>query len=284
MTNKIITIVILIAIVQVTNAQDKVIKKFPKAKNSIIVIAHRGDHEIAPENSLLSLQNAIADGVDYVEIDLRTTKDSQLVLLHDETVDRMTNGVGKVAEMNLDKIKSLKLFNKKIDNSDTLAIPTFVEALKVCKGKVNIYLDFKNANVQQTMAEIAKQQMQDQIVVYINSPKQYMDWVKYAPSIPLILSLNRKINDSATMVNYVNNLHIDILDGSWTEYNTTTVNAATLQNVPVWADMQSLEEDESYWLKGIELGIKGIQTDHPKKLVQYIKKRSFELSKPIKKS
>jgi glycerophosphoryl diester phosphodiesterase len=284
MAKKIITIVLSIAIVQVTNAQYKVLKKFPKSKNSIIVIAHRGDHEIAPENSLLSLQNAIADGVDYVEIDLRTTKDSQLVLLHDETVDRMTNGVGKVAEMNLDKIKSLKLFNKKIDNSDTLAIPTFVEALKVCKGKVNIYLDFKNANVQQTMEEIAKQQMQDQIVVYINSPKQYMDWVKYAPSIPLILSLNRKINDSATMVNYVNNLHIDILDGSWTEYNTTTVNAAKLQNIPVWADMQSLEEDESYWLKGIELGIKGIQTDHPKKLVQYIKKRSFDLAKPIKKS
>ena len=64
------------------NSQPLLAKKLPTAKNKIIVIAHRGDHTMAPENSLLSIQNAIDDGVDYVELDIRTTQDSQLVLMH----------------------------------------------------------------------------------------------------------------------------------------------------------------------------------------------------------
>jgi glycerophosphoryl diester phosphodiesterase len=90
--------------------------------------------------------------------------------------------------------------------------------------------------------------------------------------MPLILSLNTKISDSVTMVQYLNKINIDILDGNWNEYTQETVKAAYLKGVPVWADMQAAIEDEAYWSKGIELGLLGIQTDHPKKLVQYLRK------------
>lgn len=245
-------------------------KQLPKSKNKIIVIAHRGDHTVAPENSLLSIQNAISDGADYVELDIRTSKDKKLVLMHDITVDRVTNGHGKISELSFDSIRTLKLFNSNIKNSDTFQIPTFDEALKLCKNKINIYLDFKDANVQEVYTEVKNAKMENQLVVYINTPKQYIDWKKYAPSIPLILSLNAKITSSEEMDIYLKQIQIDILDGNWNEYTKETVNAARLNGVPIWADMQSSKEEDSYWKKGIDLGLSGIQTDHPKELVKYI--------------
>jgi glycerophosphoryl diester phosphodiesterase len=243
----------------------------PSSKNKIIVIAHRGDHTILPENSLLAIQTAIDDGADYVEIDLRTTKDSQLVLMHDASVDRMTNGVGKVSTLSYESIRALKLYNKSINNSDTLQVPSFEEALRLCKNKINIYLDFKDANVQEAYAAIQKAKMENQMVVYINAPNQFIDWRKWAPKMPLILSLNTKVNDSLAMVNYLTHTNIDILDGNWNEYTKETVRAAKEMGVPVWADMQSKIEDENYWMKGLLLGLAGIQTDHPKELVQLIR-------------
>ena len=257
-------------------AQNVAIRILPKSKNKMIVIAHRGDHTIAPENSLMAIQNAINDGADYVELDIRTTNDGKLVLMHDGTVDRMTNGKGNINELSFDTIRALKLFNKRITNSDTLQVPTFEEALQLCKNKINIYLDFKAANVPQVHEAIIKANMQNQMVVYINAPNQYTDWRKYVPTMPLILSLNKKVKDSTEMVEYLNKINIDILDGNWNEYTQETVNAATKMGVPVWADMQATKEDYVYWLKGIELGLLGIQTDHPKELVQFIKTIKFK--------
>ena len=253
-------------------AQNVAIRILPKSKNKMIVIAHRGDHTIAPENSLMAIQNAINDGADYVELDIRTTNDGKLVLMHDGTVDRMTNGKGNINELSFDTIRALKLFNKRITNSDTLQVPTFEEALQLFKNKINIYLDFKAAHVPQVYEAIIKANMQNQMVVYINAPNQYTDWRKYVPTMPLILSLNKKVKDSTEMVEYLNKINIDILDGNWNEYTQETVNAATKMGVPVWADMQATKEDDAYWLKGIELGLLGIQTDHPKELVQFLKK------------
>ena len=257
-------------------AQNVAIRILPKSKNKMIVIAHRGDHTIAPENSLMAIQNAINDGADYVELDIRTTNDGKLVLMHDGTVDRMTNGKGNINELSFDTIRALKLFNKRITNSDTLQVPTFEEALQLCKNKINIYLDFKAAHVPQVYEAIIKANMQNQMVVYINAPNQYTDWRKYVPTMPLILSLNKKVKDSTEMVEYLNKINIDILDGNWNEYTQETVNAATKMGVPVWADMQATKEDYVYWLKGIELGLLGIQTDHPKELVQFIKTIKFK--------
>lgn len=63
----------------------------------VLVVAHRGDWRNAPENSLQAFQNCIAMGVDMIEIDLKMTKDNQLVIMHDNTIDRTTDGKGKVS-------------------------------------------------------------------------------------------------------------------------------------------------------------------------------------------
>src|SRR5215469_9447866 len=87
------------------NAQT--LKPLPAIKHNFIVVAHRGDHTHAPENTLEAFKNAILDSADYVEIDLRTTLDSQLIIMHDASVDRMTNGKGFVKDMTFEVLKKL---------------------------------------------------------------------------------------------------------------------------------------------------------------------------------
>ena len=70
-------------------------------------LAHRGDWRVAPENSLAAFRAAIAQGADGIEMDSELTADGQLVLMHDDTVDRTTNGKGRVAEMTLAEIRKL---------------------------------------------------------------------------------------------------------------------------------------------------------------------------------
>ena len=67
----------------------------------IMVIAHRGAHEDAPSNTLLSLKAGIDLGIDYVECDIRTTADNKLVIMHNETVEGTTNGKGKIRGLTL---------------------------------------------------------------------------------------------------------------------------------------------------------------------------------------
>src|SRR4051794_26964468 len=82
-------------------AQD-LLSPLPLVKNGFVVISHRGNHVSVPENTLASLEAAIASGADYAEIDLRTTKDGFLVLSHDASVDRMTDGKGNVKDFRLE--------------------------------------------------------------------------------------------------------------------------------------------------------------------------------------
>lgn len=86
---------------------DRLIVNLEDSENKeIIVVAHRGDWRHAPENSLQAIKNCIDMGVDMVEIDIRKTKDGQLVLMHDGTVDRTTNGKGRVSDLTLESLKS----------------------------------------------------------------------------------------------------------------------------------------------------------------------------------
>ena len=132
----------------------------PAGKN-VLVTAHRGlagistgAREKYPENSLAAFANSIALGVDMIEVDVQKTKDGHLVLMHDKTVDRMTDGTGAIAKLTLAEIKSLRL---KIGTGGTNAplteyqVPTLEEALRLVKGKCLINLDKVGSMVPECM-------------------------------------------------------------------------------------------------------------------------------------
>lgn len=75
------------------------------------VASHRGDWIYAPENSTTALEHAIFFGSDLIETDVRLTKDGKIIMMHDATVDRTTNGKGNIADLTLAEIKELRLRN-----------------------------------------------------------------------------------------------------------------------------------------------------------------------------
>lgn len=108
--------------------------------NHVMVVAHRGDWRNAPENSLQAIQYCIDMGVDMVEIDVRKTKDGHIVLMHDSSIDRTTNGRGLVNKFTLDSLKTFKLLDG-LGKKTSHTIPTLEEALQLTKNKILVNLD-----------------------------------------------------------------------------------------------------------------------------------------------
>src|SRR5664279_5490013 len=115
MKNIMLVLIILFACSISNNGQTNV-TGLPESKHTFIVIAHRGDHTQVPENTIAAFNEGIKNGVDYVEMDLRTTKDSVLVIMHDASVDRITNGKGKVSDLTYAEIKQLIVMDRKKDS------------------------------------------------------------------------------------------------------------------------------------------------------------------------
>ena len=106
----------------------------------IWVASHRADCLYAPENSLEAVQHALYFGADIIETDVRMTKDGHIIMMHDYTVDRMTNGTGTIAEMTLADIKKLHLKSNWGGPTDQ-EVPTLEEFIGLTKGKICLYLD-----------------------------------------------------------------------------------------------------------------------------------------------
>ena len=111
-----------------------------KPTKLVWVVAHRADYVFAPENSIEALNNAIFFGADIIETDIRLTKDGHIVIMHDYTVDRTTNGSGYVAALTLKEIKNLKL-KTNWGGSTNYKVPTLEEYIIAAKGKAGLYLD-----------------------------------------------------------------------------------------------------------------------------------------------
>ena len=124
------------------NHAQKVMAEIHNPKSKYVIVAcHRGDWRNYPENSLGAIESVIRMGADIVEIDLKLTRDSVLVLSHDRTCNRMTTGKGDISTMTFD---SLATFNLK--TAHNVAIPgtriaTLREALEVCKDRIVINVD-----------------------------------------------------------------------------------------------------------------------------------------------
>ena len=121
---------------------DKILAEInnPKSKY-VVVISHRGDWRNYPENSIPAIESIIRMGVDMMELDVKMTKDSVLVLSHDKTIDRMTNGKGLISEMTYDSIMTFNLKRAHNVATDTLKITTLREALLCCKDRILVNVD-----------------------------------------------------------------------------------------------------------------------------------------------
>ncbi len=159
----------------------------------VMVVAHRGCWRGVSENTLDAVRACIAFGVDMVELDVRRTADGQLVLMHDETLDRMTDGQGPVAAHTLAQLQALRVKTEKGGPNAALTdrqIPTYAQALDLAKGKILINVDAKADVYEEAYKMAVARGMGDQVLLKSGEPAEVVlaqTWwsqkIRYNPNI-----------------------------------------------------------------------------------------------------
>lgn len=111
-----------------------------------LIIAHRGASGLAPENTLSAFKKAIDVGVDRIEMDLRMTIDGEIVVIHDKTILRTTNGRGSVRKLSLNRLKKYSAggwFHPQFINEK---VPTLREVIELVNGQTTLLLEIKNGS------------------------------------------------------------------------------------------------------------------------------------------
>lgn len=109
-----------------------------------VVVGHRGDMRYAPENTLASFEQAIKKGADAIEFDVKLTADSQVIVLHDQTVDRTTNGTGNVAKLRLAALRILDAGVQFPGKFPGERIPTLDEVLETAGKRIFLNIELTN--------------------------------------------------------------------------------------------------------------------------------------------
>ena len=135
------------------------------------IIAHKGASGIAPENTLASFQAALDIGVDIIELDVRQTKDEEIIVFHDQFLDRTTNGTGNVHEYTLEQLRQLDAgswFSSKFSDQK---IPTLKEVLDLVDGRCQVLIEIKH------MDHPHYHDFADKLVDFIKLEDNGFDWV-----------------------------------------------------------------------------------------------------------
>jgi glycerophosphoryl diester phosphodiesterase len=233
----------------------------------ITVVAHRAAHEAAPENTLAAIRQAIEIGCDYVELDVRETRDGELVLMHDGTVDRTTTGTGAVAAMGLAEIRGLDAGRKRGERWAGEKVPTFDEALALCHGKLHVYVDHKAGSPEHILTAIARHGMLGDVVIY-GSVESLRVFKNLRPGVWIMPDHPRTPEEMTALAR---DLKPETLDGNVRTWTAEQVEAAHHLGAQVWVDNLGPEDNEAGFRRAVEMGVDAIQTDHPALLLKVLK-------------
>ena len=143
--------------------------------------AHRGAMCHAPENTLAAFDKAAAMGAYRVEFDLRRSRDGHLVVIHDETVDRTTDGSGAVAEMTLAEIGALRSSDKNVQGEK---VPTFAETIECLRDRARMLVEFKGEGLaEQAVRQIEAAGVESQCTLSSFDEESLLEARRLNPSI-----------------------------------------------------------------------------------------------------
>jgi glycerophosphoryl diester phosphodiesterase len=246
-----------------------------RTKTEILVCAHRAYHQFAPENSIASIEKAIEANIDIVEVDVNTTKDGILILMHDNSIDRTTNGKGYVSDFTFVELNKLYLTIN--DSVTTHKIPTLSEVLSVAKGKIILNLDIKRVDVAKLYQQLKVHKMQHEVFSFIWDKRKIEKILAIDPAYAVLPEVSNRTEIEYYLENVTSKLqHFN--ENSFTNENVTW---AKTQGVEIF--MNSLFEIDAEFVNGntrnidkiIDLKPAIIQTDHPLLLKEYLKSKGL---------
>jgi glycerophosphoryl diester phosphodiesterase len=155
--------------------------------SAFMVIAHRGASSYAPENTLAAFDLALRMGVHHIELDVEATSDGHIVVIHDDTLDRTTNGSGLVTSQPLAALQALDAGSWFGATFAGERIPTFDEVLGRYKGRVHIHTEIKGRStyLSHRTADLIRQHgMVDQVTITSFQRARLEEIRAYAPELP----------------------------------------------------------------------------------------------------
>jgi glycerophosphoryl diester phosphodiesterase len=240
--------------------------------NRVQVVGHRGNNRFAPENTLVSYAQAIQLQTPIVEMDLHRSKDGVIVLLHDDTLDRTTNGSGRVTGKTLAQLKELDAGLWKDPRYAGETIPTLQEIAELCKGRAIMMLDLKDPVTGDEIAEVLTRTgiAEDQIIVAPWKAEQASGLRPYLPDAPMVLLHSKPPSAYTGDDSFFEDMKAMGFNGfslKWMHLPKTFVDAAHRHGMQVHTWTVNRPEDIS---GAILMGIDGIITDDPAATAAYV--------------
>lgn len=268
----------------------KIKQQFSQPQQNVMVVAHRACWRLAPENSVLAVKKCIGMGVDMVEIDVQRSKDGHLVVIHDKTLNRTTNGKGKVSDHTLAELKNL--FLKQHNGGEDVAlttekIPTLKEVLLTAKNQIMVNIDAKGDIRKPAFIEAQQLNMLDHILIKdrLTAPTKELQQAFYYGKTNFMPIIKEKDGDLAVIVNRFNqqpqSAYEVIFDSeqglksacyaAYKQGARCWVNTLWESLSPGYSDDRNIEQPEQHWGVLIkQFGVDIIQTDRPQLLIQYL--------------
>lgn len=242
-------------------------ERAPLSNNKCEVVAHRGFSSRAPENTLSAIREAIAAGSDGCEFDIYGCRDGQVVLMHDKTVNRTTNGVGDVTKFSLKQLQQLDAGSWKHPRYAGESVPTLLEALKLLKGTgCQPVIEIKMEGIsKQVVNDIRKLNMVDEVAVIAFSETVVREIREFGPEIKCAWLCSKQLpGDPASQADWLaeqaRKCNAQILDLNYNMLTPDLVAELKHRGLGVWtwtvnepAVMHALQQ----W------GVDSITTDRP---------------------
>ena len=234
---------------------------------NFLIIAYRGASAVEPENTLRAVRRALEDGAHMVEIDVRQTRDGHTVVIHDERVDRTTDGRGYVRDMTLEELKRLNAGKGE-------RIPTLEEVIGVVKGKMKLVIDLKEEGIEDKVIRILEKHGIEEDVIIL-SPKSVAERIREQnPRVKAGVPFSGPPQD---LIESSFKYNIDILRAVYIDYKLVTadfIEEAHSRGLSVITGKTSHPKELE---KLIKMKVDGIITDNPAVLSRVLHKLGFDI-------
>src|SRR5438552_537414 len=232
--------------------------------NRILVTGHRGAAGLEPENTVRSFRRACELGVDRVETDVRLTRDTHLVCMHDATVDRTTNSTGAVADLTFAELRRL-------DAGQREHVPTLQEAIAAVRGQAVLQIELKGeGTVAPTLGVLEAAGMRPEEVLLTCFEASRLETVRARrPDLPVSLLFGQPPPDAIARAQAVGASSISIQHTHLTREWVEAAHAAGLE-IRGW-NPDTREEME----QTLALGVDGLGSNRPDILIELLRERGL---------
>ena len=236
------------------------------------VIAHRGFSGHAPENTLVAIRKAIAAGADMVEVDVTVTADGHVICLHDETLDRTTDGSGLPSNLSLAEIKQLDAGSWFSPDYAGERIPTLAEVLETVKSRILINVEIKSEAVEHDVvskvaALIAEHGMLDEVVVSSFSPEALRRMKTTDPTVVTATLFNKELHTGRDPLEIVLEVGSRGFNISSKRVTPEMIDRCHRHGIPVAVYTVNEASD---MLRLMEMGVDAVFSDHPDRMLEVV--------------